>query len=49
MEANYSSIPKVRRPIRTIALITLGAIAIGIILWKYETNSNKENEESRII
>lgn len=46
MEATYSSVPQTRKPIRTFVFLTLGAIALGIVLWKYDQIMNEANEEN---
>ena len=46
MEAFYSSVPQTRRPIRTFVLLSIGALAIGLILWQYDEIRNEDHEKS---
>jgi hypothetical protein len=49
MEATYSSVPQTRKPIRTFVFLTLGAIALGIVLWKYDQRMNEDHEKISLI
>jgi hypothetical protein len=43
MEVNYSSVPKVNKPFRTLVIITIITLGFGY-LW-YQHNKNLDDEE----
>jgi hypothetical protein len=48
MEANYSSTPETRNPLKIVLIVSLTALLLGAAIW-WSNQKNKRKNESSII